>query len=196
MRAYLLSFLFHTDDLSTRIQRSDEIFSGKRIQFLPSADAKHSPSLSFPAVWLAAHLVLAGCIYILLTRYDLKDVFSGLPSSLGKCPNTSHCCAVFLILQLAWKTDTGKLSVCFTLHFTGKTHVTLILARYKCLAFLLWQSFHSWKVGKKIWNSLTWAGVVFNQKYFKPLFSSVFKSWPDSWLLNKTAEELLDCTMM
>lgn len=151
MRSCLLSFLFHTDDLSTcntRIQRSDEIFSGMRIQYLPSADAK--PSLSFPAVWLAAHLVLEGCIYILLTRYDLRDVFSGLPSSLGKCPNTSHCCVVFLILQLAWKIGTRKLCACLTLHFTGKNHVMLILARYKSLPFLLRQSFHSWKLGKKL----------------------------------------------
>lgn len=114
---YSYSF-FHCDDLSncdTRIQELHEIFSGKKVSlvsswtwFLPDTKANHIFSLPFPAVWLAANLVLEGCIYIPLTRHDLRDVFSGLSCSLGKSPKMIHCSAAFLILQLAWKTSSRK----------------------------------------------------------------------------------------
>lgn len=166
MRVYLLSFfLFHTEDLSkcdTRMQESDEKRSSqerKWVQSLPSADAGHTASLPFPVVWLAANLALEGCIYTSLTRHGLRGVFSGLSHSLGKCPNMTHCHVVFLILQLAWKTGSRKQCTCLTLNFTDNNQVMLILASYRCLLFLLWQSFLM-ETGKNlnllalIWNCI------------------------------------------
>lgn len=147
---YSYSF-FHCDDLSncdTRIQELHEIFSGKKVSlvsswtwFLPDTKANHIFSLPFPAVWLAANLVLEGCIYIPLTRHDLRDVFSGLSCSLGKSPKMIHCSAAFLILQLAWKTISRKRCTSLILNSTVKNPVMLGLASYKYFLLLLWGSF-------------------------------------------------------
>ena len=156
MRGFLLSFLlFHVHDLSkcdTRIQESNEKTSSqerKWVQFLPNAHAEHAAVLPFPAVWLAANLVLERCIYIALTRYGLRDVSSGLYFPLGKRPNTTDCGVVFLILQLAWKTSSSKQCRCLTFNFTDNNKVMLILASYRCLPFLLWESFPT-ETGKNL----------------------------------------------
>lgn len=67
----------------------------------PNADMEHTASLPFLAVWLAAHLVLEGCIYIPFARQELRGIFFELPFSLGKCPTMTHGSVVFLILQQA-----------------------------------------------------------------------------------------------
>lgn len=47
--------------------------------------------LPFLAIWLAANLVLEGCVYIPFARHELRGIFFDLPFSLGKCPTMTHC---------------------------------------------------------------------------------------------------------